>query len=74
MDWHTHIKVDPNICHGKPCISGTRVMVTTILDNLAEGFEKTEIIKNYPSISEDDINAVIKYAADLANERVVAFS
>ncbi|MES0489157.1 MAG: DUF433 domain-containing protein [Leptospirales bacterium] len=74
MDWHNHIKVDPDICHGKPCVSGTRVMVTTILDNLAEGIEKPEIIKNYPSVTEQDINAVMKYAADLANERVVAFS
>jgi len=74
MDWHNHIKVDPNICHGKPCVSGTRVMVTTILDNLAEGIEKPEIIKNYPSVTEKDINAVMKYAADLANERIVAFS
>ena len=72
MDWHKHITVDANVCHGKPCVSGTRVLVTTVLDNLAEGYEKLEIIKNYPSITESDINAVIKYAADLANERVVS--
>ena len=71
MDWHKHISVDQNICHGKPCISGTRIMVSTILDNMAEGFDKAYIIKNYPPLTEDDINAVIKYAADLTNDRMI---
>jgi uncharacterized protein (DUF433 family) len=37
MDWRGRISIDPNICHGKACIKGTRVMVSVILDNLAEG-------------------------------------
>jgi len=37
MNWQDHITVDPEVCHGKACISGTRVLVTTVLDNLADG-------------------------------------
>ena len=40
MNWHEHISVDPEICHGQACIAGTRVMVTVILDNLAAGFDR----------------------------------
>lgn len=42
------ISVDPDICHGKPCIRGTRIMVTVILDNLAEGLSPEEIVAEYP--------------------------
>lgn len=72
MNWTEHISVDPNICHGKACIRGTRVMVSVILDNLAAGLTTTEIIRSYPSVRPDDVAAAIAYAADLARERVVA--
>ncbi|MDH5721162.1 MAG: DUF433 domain-containing protein, partial [Spirochaetia bacterium] len=52
MDWRSHITSNPNICHGKPCIKGTRVMVSTILDNLANDIDKEVILKNYPSITD----------------------
>ena len=42
------ISVDADICHGKPCIRGTRIMVTVILDNLAEGLSPEEIVVEYP--------------------------
>lgn len=48
MDWRDHITVDPNVCHGRPCIKGTRVMVTVILDNLAAGLSPAEIAECYP--------------------------
>ena len=69
MDWRKHITVDPLVCHGRACVAGTRVLVTTILDNLAEGLEVEEIIRNYPSSTRESIRAATGYAADLARER-----
>lgn len=71
MDWREYITVDPNVCHGKPCIKGTRVMVFVVLDNLAAGQTPEEIIESYPSVGREAIRAAIAYAADLARERVV---
>ncbi len=72
MDWRERITVDPLICHGKACIKGTRIMVSVILDNLAEGVSEEEILKSYPSLSSDDIKAAIAYAAELSRERLVS--
>ncbi len=69
--WRDHITVNPNICHGKACIAGTRVLVLSILDNLAAGIEEAEILRQYPSVTSADIHAVLAYAADLAKERTV---
>ena len=66
MTWHNHISVDPNICHGQACITGTRVMVTVILDNLAAGLTVDEIVQSYPSVSADAVKATLHYAAELA--------
>jgi uncharacterized protein (DUF433 family) len=62
------ISVDPDICHGKPCIRGTRIMVTVILDNLAEGLPPEEIVAEYPPLVIEDIQAAIAYAAMLTRE------
>ncbi len=72
MDWRQRIIADPMICHGKACIRGTRIMVSVILDNLAEGVSETEILKSYPSLKPDDIKAAIAYAAELSRERLVS--
>ncbi len=72
MDWKERISVDAQVCHGKTCIKGTRVMVSIILDNLADGESYENIIKSYPSLKKEDIQAAISYAADLARERIVA--
>ena len=55
-----------------PCIAGTRVLVTTVLDNLASGPDSEEITKSCPSVSREAVRAAISYAAALANERVVS--
>lgn len=73
MNWRDRISVDPNVCHGKACIKGTRVMVSVVLDNLAEGVERAEILTDYPSLIREDIDAAIAYAAELARERFVPF-
>lgn len=71
MDWWNYISVDPNVCHGKACIAGTRVMVSVVLDNLATGVTVEEILQSYPSLSREAVQAAISYAAELARERVV---
>ena len=59
IEWRNHITVDPNICHGKACIKGTRIMVSVILDNLADGLSSQEIIANYPSLEQEAVQAAI---------------
>jgi uncharacterized protein (DUF433 family) len=71
MNWQDRISVDPHVCHGKACIQGTRVMVSVILDNLAAGLGRDEILASYPSLAAEDIEAALAYAAELARERVV---
>ena len=71
MNWRERISIDPNICHGKACIKGTRVMVSVILDNLADGESYESIIRGY-QVTSEDIQAAIAYAADLAEERHVS--
>jgi uncharacterized protein (DUF433 family) len=71
MEWRNRISVDPNVCHGKACIKGTRVMVSVVLDNLAEGMQRDEILKGYPSLANEDIDSAIAYAAELTRERFV---
>lgn len=66
------IVVDPQICHGKACIKGTRIMVSVVLDNLAEGRSVEEILKNYPNLKKEDIQASLEYAAGLAREEAIA--
>jgi len=65
MNWRDRIIVDPLVCHGKACIKGKRIMVSVILDNLAEGVSESEILKSYPS---NYINASISYAAEISRE------
>lgn len=72
MNWRERITVDPSVCHGKACIKGTRIMVSVILDNLADGVTEAEILKSYPTLKQEDIKAAIAYAAELSRERMVS--
>lgn len=71
MNLLERISADPQVCHGKACIKGTRIMVSVILDNLAAGISPEEILRSYPSLNSEDIQAAIAYATELAKERVV---
>ena len=71
MDWRNRITADPGVCHGKACIRGTRIMVSVVLDNLAEGLTPEEIVGSYPPLKVEDVQASVAYAAELASERVV---
>src|SRR5207245_2003235 len=70
-DWRERISIDPNVCHGKPCIKGTRIWVSLIVDNLAAGSTAEEIIEAYPSLAKEDIKAALAYAAEMTRERYV---
>ncbi len=56
------VSVNPKVCHGKPCIKGTRIMVSVILGLIEEGLNFTQIIEEYPELSEENIKAAIEYA------------
>ena len=65
------IAIDPQVCFGKPCIKGTRIWVSLILDFLASGESEAQILAAYPQLEPDDIRAAIAYAAEVARERIV---
>jgi len=65
------ISVDPNVCFGKPCIRGTRIWVSLILDFLANGMTMEEVLAEYPSLTLKDIRAAIAYGAEMSRERYV---
>lgn len=68
MDYRKHIVRDPRVCGGEPVIKGTRVTIRTILASLAEGASIAEIVADFPTITEDDVRAVIAFAAASAEE------
>jgi uncharacterized protein (DUF433 family) len=72
MKWLDYITVGPQVCHGKACVKGTRIMVSIILDNLADGLSAEQIIANYPGLSREAVRAAIAYAAELSHERILA--
>ena len=65
------ISIDPQVCFGKPCIMGTRIWVSLILDFLASGESEAQILAAYPQLQPDDIRAALAYAAEVARERIV---
>ncbi|MEI7684348.1 MAG: DUF433 domain-containing protein [Planctomycetota bacterium] len=67
--WRERISSNPLICHGKVCIKGTRVMVSVILANLADGESFESIMTGY-NVQREDIQAAMNYAAELANESI----
>ena len=70
MDFLTdRITIDNNICGGKPIIRGKRITVQTILEFLSAGDSKEEILKQYPTLVSEDIDACIRFAADLMSHQ-----
>jgi uncharacterized protein (DUF433 family) len=65
------ITVDPGLCGGRPCIRGLRVRVSDVLDMLAAGASREEILADYPYLENDDISAALAYASRLADHAVV---
>ena len=63
------ISIDPAVCGGKPCIRGTRIWVSLVLDFLAAGTSEPELLAEYPQLEVDDVLACIAYGAQLADVR-----
>lgn len=70
MDYHQYIIRNPKICGGEPVIKGTRVTLRTILASLAEGARVEEILEDFPTLTEEDVRAVIAFAASSAEEDI----
>jgi uncharacterized protein (DUF433 family) len=65
------IAIDPRICGGKPCVRGTRIWVSLILDLLADGVTEAELLGEYPQLVHEDVLAAIAYGAEAARERII---
>jgi uncharacterized protein (DUF433 family) len=66
MMWQDFLSTDPEICGGRVCAKGTRVPVTVILDDLAEGGTHDEMLRSYPTLRPEHLDAALAYAAELA--------
>ena len=65
------ISVDPKICSGKPCIRGTRIMVTNILGMMAGGKNTDDVLDAYPELTREDVGAALEYATRIIDEEKV---
>jgi uncharacterized protein (DUF433 family) len=65
------ITIDPRICGGKPCIKGTRIWVSLILDFLPDGMTEAELLAEYPGLTHEDVLAAIAYGAEAAREQII---
>ncbi len=65
------ITIDPDLCNGKPTIRGKRITVSTILGYLSAGESREEILYQFPSLINDDIDACLKFATDLMDRNFV---
>jgi uncharacterized protein (DUF433 family) len=70
-NWKERITIDPGLHHGDPCITGTRIPVTTIVGSLADGMTAEEILDAYPQLSRADIQAALAYAADVMRQELL---
>ncbi|MDQ3004440.1 MAG: DUF433 domain-containing protein [Chloroflexota bacterium] len=74
MDWQERIIIDPKILVGKPVVKGTRLAVEFIVELLAQGWAESEILRNYPGLTHDDIAACLKYATSILKaEKIYPF-
>jgi len=65
------ISIDPNVCFGKPCIKGSRIWVSLILDLLSSGTLIEDVLSEYPQLKEEDIRAAIAYGAEMSRQRYI---
>jgi uncharacterized protein (DUF433 family) len=70
-DFSSRISADPRICGGRPCIRGTRMRVSDIVDMMAAGATRAEILEDFPYIQDEDISAALAYAARATDHRVI---
>jgi uncharacterized protein (DUF433 family) len=72
MNWQDHVVRDPGVCGGQPVIKGTRVLLRTVLGYLAHGEGIDTIVADFPTLTAEDVRAVIAFAADSAGEDLPA--
>ena len=65
------ISINPAGCGGKPCIKGTRIWVSLVLDLLAGGMPEIDLLAEYPALTHDDVLAAIAYGAEVARDRII---
>jgi uncharacterized protein (DUF433 family) len=65
------ISIDPTVCFGRPCVRGTRIWVSLIVENLAEGVSEQEILAAHPQLHPEDIRAALAFAAEMTRERII---
>ena len=71
LDWQERIVIDPDVLVGKPIVRGTRLAVEFIIDLLAQGWTEAELLRNYPGLTHEDVQACLCYAsATLQAEKV----
>ena len=63
LDWQERIVIDPDILAGKPIVKGTRLAVEFIIDLLAQGWTEAELLRNYPGLTHEDVQACLGYAS-----------
>ena len=68
---NARIEVRTDLCHGKPCIKGTRIMVSNILNLLAHGASVEEVLQGYPSLTREDVLAALEYAEALVKDEEI---
>ena len=71
INWQNHIVIDKDIHHGEPCIKGTRVPVAILVGSIADGMSMDEILKEYPQIKRESIQAALAYAADAVRQEIL---
>jgi uncharacterized protein (DUF433 family) len=65
MNWRDRIEVNPEILVGKPVVKGTRLAVEFVIGLLAQGWPESEVLRNYPGLTREDIQACLCYAGEL---------
>ncbi len=68
----SRISIDPEICHGKPCIKGTRIPVYLILEMLEHGLNFDQILEEYPQLEIDDLKACLEFAKRIINNEEIS--
>jgi uncharacterized protein (DUF433 family) len=72
MDWRERITINPRQCGGRPCIRGMRIRVTDVLDLLAAGLSKEQVLDELPDLEAEDIQAVLRFASSRLDHPVLA--
>jgi uncharacterized protein (DUF433 family) len=75
MAWQGHVEVDPGVVFGKPVVAGTRIPVYMVLELVEAGYTPQQIVADfYPTLTEEDVRACIRYATELAKNEEIYFA